>query len=79
MERKNEEYYPKGKHFDKNNSLCPCPVEGCKFGGFSNIFSKYDEKLKNNIFELVWVMMKSVGLLCFKLDYLDFGEDKYRF
>ena len=42
MERKNEEYYSKDKYFDKDNSLCLCPVEGCKFGGFANTFSKYD-------------------------------------
>ena len=50
--KKDEEYYTKGKNFDKDNSLCPCSVEEYKFGGFANNFSKYDEKMKDNILRI---------------------------
>ena len=38
-----------GKHFfykNKNNvSSVPCPVSGCDFGNFSEIFDRYDKML----------------------------------
>ena len=60
--------------------MCPCPVEGCNFGGFANTFNKYDEKLKKNILRTGLGHDEECRLTpCFKLDDLDFGEDKYRF
>ena len=60
--------------------MCPCPVEGCNFGGFANTFDKYDEKLKKNILRTGLGHDEECRLTpCFKLDDLDFGEDKYRF